>query len=193
MGTHAMVAMRAGQEISSDVDWVLAASSFDAKIAALENAIAWITNHAGIIDKDEVYILTDNKGVVQSFLQLQPWSSQMTSLHINLMLTELFTMQPHIKLHFAHCPSHSGVHFNECADKLASTFAEPGGIPTGLLRQHFIENNTKEVEALWQLRSRLSMYRGQQWLAVQRKKKAFTPQIQNKNAKLFSSTLLIMT
>jgi hypothetical protein len=36
-GTHAMVATRAGQEISSDVDWVLAASSFDAEIAALEN------------------------------------------------------------------------------------------------------------------------------------------------------------
>ena len=184
-GTHAMVATRAGQEISSDVDWVLAASSFDTEIAALENAIAWITNHADIIDKDEVYILTDNKGVIQSFLQLQPRSSQMSALRISIMLTELFTTHPRIKLHFAHCPSHTGIRFNERADELASTFAEPGGIPTGLLRQHFIEDNIKEAGALWKLRSRLSTYKGRQWLAVRRKKKAFVPKIQDKNAKNF--------
>ena len=161
-----MVATWAGQEISSDVDWVLTASSFDAEITALENAIAWITNHADIIDKDEVYILTDNKGVIQSFLQLQLQSSQMSALCINIMLTELFTTHPRIKLHFAHCPSHTGIRFNERADELASTFAEPRGIPTGLLQQHFIEDNIKEAGALWKLCSRLSTYKGQQWLAV---------------------------
>jgi ribonuclease HI len=165
-GTHAMVATWVGQEISSDIDWVLVVSSFDTEIAVLENAIAWVTNHADIIDKDEVYILTDNKGVIQSFLQLQLWSSQMSTLRINIMLTELFTTHPCIKLHFAHCPSHTGVRFNEHADELASTFAEPGGIPTGLLRQHFIKDNIKEAEALWKLHSRLSTYKGQQWLAV---------------------------
>jgi ribonuclease HI len=184
-GTHAMVATWAGQEISSDINWVLAALSFDAEIMALENAIAWVTNHADIIDKDEVYILTDNKGVIQSFLQLQPRSSQMSALRINIMLTELFTTHPRIKLHFAHCPSHTGVHFKERADKLASTFAESGRIPTGLLQQHFIKDNTKEAEALWKLRSRLSTYKGQQWLAVRRKKKAFVPKIRDKNAKNF--------
>lgn len=180
-----MVATRVGQEILSDVDWVLAASSLDAEITALENAIAWVTNHADIIDKDEVYILTDNKGVVRSFLQLQPRSSQMSALRINIMLTELFTTHPRIKLHFAHCPSHTGIRFKERTDKLASTFAEPGGIPTGLLRQHFIEDSTKEAEALWKLRSRLSTYKGRQWLAVRRKKKAFVPKIRDKNAKNF--------
>jgi hypothetical protein len=109
----------------------------------------------------------------------------MSALRINIMLTELFTTHPCIKLHFAHCPSHTGIRFNERADKLASTFAEPGGIPTGLLRQHFIEDNTKEAEALWKLHSRLSTYKGRQWLAVRRKKKAFVPKIQDKNTKNF--------
>jgi hypothetical protein len=37
-------------------------------------------------------------------------------------------------------------HFNERADRLISTFIGPR-ILTGLLRQHFIEDNSKEAEA----------------------------------------------
>ena len=39
-GTQASIITRAGREVASDMEWVLATSSFDAEIAALEAALA---------------------------------------------------------------------------------------------------------------------------------------------------------
>ena len=50
---------------------VLAASSYNAKIAALESALSWISEHIDVIDKDDIHLLIDNKSVIQSFLQMQ--------------------------------------------------------------------------------------------------------------------------
>jgi hypothetical protein len=112
-----------------------------------------------MIDKPNIYILIDNKGIIRFFLQMQARSSQVTALRINLLLLDLFSRNPRLKLHFSHCPSYTGVPFNEKVDRLATTFNALGGIPQGSLRQHFLDDKFKVANQQWQalahLRSQL--------------------------------------
>ena len=144
-GTHAMVATRGSCIIAEEAGWVPAASSFDSELAALLNVISWVVDNSALITTPDVYFLIDNKSVIQSFLQMHIRSSQMTSLHINLLLADLLARQPDIILHFSHCPSHSKVPFNEVADRLASSFVEKGGGPDVLLRQHYLDDESRKA------------------------------------------------
>ena len=88
-GTHAMVATRGGCIIAKEAGWVPAASSFDSELAALLNPISWVVDNSTLITTPNIYFLINNKSVIQSFLQMHIWSSQMTSLRINLLLADL--------------------------------------------------------------------------------------------------------
>ena len=184
-GTHAMVATRGGHVIAKEAGWVPAASSFDSELAALLNAISWVVDNSALIASPDIYFLIDNKSIIQSFLQMHIRSSQMTSLRINLLLADLLTRRPDLTLHFSHCPSHSKVPFNEAADQLASTFVNKGGGPDVLLRQHFLDDESRKASKHWQALSHFTSYRGKSWMKIKRRKKPFTPSLKNKDAKHF--------
>ena len=126
-----------GSSVTEHADWVLAASSFDTELAVLESALAWLATHDDIVDKPDVHLLIDNKGVIQS---MNVRSSQATATRINLLL-DLFKRNPSIKLHISHCPSHSGIRFNEAVDRLTSNITTTSGLPSGRLRQHFLDKH----------------------------------------------------
>ena len=182
-GTYATIVTHAGTSFTEHADWVLAASSFDAELAALESALAWLASHDSIIDKEDVHLLIDNKGVIQSFLQMSVRSSQATSTRINLLLLDLFERNPRIRLNFSHCPSHSGVPFNEAVDRLASNVPTSDNLPRGRLRQHFLDEHMAKANKQWQALAGLPSYRGRYWLNVRRNRKPFRPAIKNKAAK----------
>ena len=182
-GTYAAIVTRAGAPFTKHADWVLAASSFDAEIAALESALAWLTSHDDIIDKEDVHLLVDNKGVIQSFLHMTVRSSQATSTRINLLLLDLFERNPHIRLHISHCPSHSGIPFNEAVNRLASSMPTSNDLPWGTLRQHFLDEHMAKANKQWQALAGLPSYHGHYWLNVRRNCKPFKPGIKNKAAK----------
>ena len=71
LATKARRHRHAGRGAASHADSMLAASSYNAKIAALESAPSWIGEHLDVIDKDDIHLLIDNKSVIQSFLQMQ--------------------------------------------------------------------------------------------------------------------------
>ena len=181
-GMHAFAITRKGEVIAKDVGWVLAASSFNAEIEALLCALEWLTEHNDMVNKDDVYILIDNKGVIQLFLQMQARSIQMTMLRINLILADLLSRNQRLTLHFSHCPSHSGVHFNELVDRMASEFIINNPHPPIVLKQHFIDARILKADADWRESSRLTSYRGWGWLMIRRNKRVFTPQVKNKGA-----------
>ena len=188
-GTHAMVATRGGCIIAEEAGWVPAASSFDSKLAALLNAISWLVENLVLITTPNIYFLIDNKSIIQSFLQMHIWTSQMTSLRINLLLADLLARRPDITLHFSHCPSHSKVPFNERADRLASSFVEKGGGPDVLLQQHYLDDESRKATRHWQALSRFSSYRGKNWMRIKHRKKTFVPSLKNKDAKQFFTNL----
>ena len=156
-GTHAMVATQGGHIVAKEARWVPAASSFDSELAALLNAISWVVDNATLITTPDIYFLIDNKSVIQLFLQMHIQSSQMMSLRINLLLADLLASRPDITLHFSHCPSHSKVPFNEEADRLASSFIQKGGGPDILLRQHFLDDESRKASRHWQALSCFSV------------------------------------
>ena len=88
-------------------------------------------------------------------------------------------------LHFSHCPSHLGIHFNEEADHLATNFVSLSSSPNILLRQHFLNDESKKATRHWQALSLFLSYRGKSWMKVKHNKKPFTPHIKNKDTKHF--------
>ena len=184
-GTHAMVATQGGRVIAKEAGWVPAASSFDSELAALLNAISWVADNIALITKPDIFFLVNNKSVIQSFLQMHICSSQMMLLHINLLLADLLAKRPVIALHFSHCPSHSKVPFNDKADRLTSTFIQKGGGPDILLRQHYLDDESRKASRHWQALSRFPTYRGKSWMRIKRQKKAFILSLKNKDAKHF--------
>ena len=165
-GTHTMVATQGGHIIAEEAGWVPAASSFNLELAALLNAISWVVDNSALITSPDIFFLIDNKSVIQSFLQMHVRSSQMTSLRINLLLADLLARQPDITLHFSHCPSHSKVPFNEAADRLASSFVKKGGGPDVLLRQHYLDDESRKASKHWKALSHFTSYRGKSWMKI---------------------------
>ena len=184
-GTHAMVATRGGHVIAKEAGWVPAASSFDSELVVLLNAISWVVDNLSLITTPDIFFLINNKSVIQSFLQMHIRSSQMTSLHINLLLADLLARRPDITLHFSHCPSHSKVPFNDEADCLASTFVQKGGGPDILLQQHYLDDESHKASRHWQALSRFLSYRGKSWMRIKCQKRIFVLNLKNKDAKRF--------
>ena len=91
--------------------WCPAGSSYDAEIAALEEAIQWAVIHHVT---DPVFFV-DNKSVLTSFLDLKTHSSQLSSIRINILLHEYLssTNNSSSSISFAYCPSHEGIEGNE--------------------------------------------------------------------------------
>ena len=181
-GMHAMVG---GRVIAKEAGWVPAASSFDSELAVLLNAISWVADNLALITKPNIFFLIDNKSVIQSFLQMHIRSSQMTLLRINLLLVDLLAKRPDITLHFSHCPSHSKIPFNDEADHLTSTFIQKGGGPDILLRQHYLDDESRKASRHWQVLSRFPSYQGKSWMRIKRRKKTFVPSLKNKDARRF--------
>ena len=179
LGSQASVITQGGQVVTEYVEWVLAASSFDAEIAALESAIDWLCTHNDLVHTPIVYLLIDNKGVIQSFLKTHVHSSQMSATQINLLLLDLFQHWPDLHIHISYCLSHSGIPFNEWVDHLTSSHDDPAGLPQGKLCQHFLEDHLKAANAQWQALSHLESYRGHHWLLIHWKKHPFLPRLKN--------------
>ena len=184
-GTAAAIITRGGQVVARDADWCPAASSWDSELTALLLALEWISSHYDMINKKDVRILVDNKGVIQSFLQMDARSSQMTALRINLILADILSRDNDFRIFFSHCPSHSGVPFNEEADRMVNAFIIHEHAPRITLRQHFIDRGVQLADDDWRNSSRLSKYRGRGWMKIRRKGKAFLPQVRNKDARNF--------
>ena len=183
LGAQASVITRARQVIMEHVEWVLAASSFDAEIAALESAISWLCTHDDMIGTPTIHLLVDNKGVIQSFLKTHVRSSQMSAMHINLLLN-LFQQKPDLCVNISYCPCHLGIPFNKHVNCLASSHDDPTSLPQGMLHQHFLEDHLKVANTQWQALSRLESYCSCHWLLIHRKKHPFTPQLKNHDTRL---------
>ena len=108
-------------------------------------------------------------------------SSQATSTRINLL--DLFEHNLRIRLHVSHCPSHSGIPFNEAVDRLASNVPTSNDLPQGALRQHFLNEHMAKANKQWQALAGLPSYRRRYWLNIRRNQKPFRPAIKNKAAK----------
>ncbi|KAF8686162.1 hypothetical protein AX14_003891 [Amanita brunnescens Koide BX004] len=88
--------------------WCPAGSSFDAELAALEEALQWTLTR----NIPNPIFFIDNKSVLMSFLDLDTHSSQSASIRINLLLHD-FLSTTDSTISFAYCPSHVGIEGNE--------------------------------------------------------------------------------
>ncbi|KAF8695033.1 hypothetical protein AX14_001893 [Amanita brunnescens Koide BX004] len=165
--------------------WCPAGSSYDAEIAALEEAIAWaVTNNIS----DPIFFI-DNKSVLTSFLDLGTHSSQMSSIRINIILHDYFSTTNNT-MSFAYCPSHVGIEGNERADKLTKTGAAMGpASPVKILRSNFLNSFRRDMSRHWRVLASSQTYKGRGWLPIRRKKRMFKPDISNKDAKRFFFTM----
>ena len=163
--------------------WCPAGSSFDAEIAALEEAIQW-----AIVRRipDPIFFI-DNKSVLTSFLDLNTHSSQMSSIRINILLHDyLSTMPSSSTISFAFCPSHVGIAGNERADRLTKTGAALGpATPIKILRSNFLAEFKRDMNKHWRILAKSQMYKGHGWIPIRRKHRLFKPDIGNKHTKRF--------
>ena len=168
--------------------WCPAGSSFDAEIAALEEAIQWVVVRR---IPDPVFFI-DNKSVLTSFLDLDTHSSQMASIRINILLHDYFsTMPPSSTISFAYCPSHVGIAGNERADKLTKTGAALGpAVPIKILRSNFLTEFKQDMSKHWRILARSQTYKGHGWIPIKRKRRLFKPDVGNKLARHFFLTLV---
>ena len=161
--------------------WCPAGSSYDAELAALEEAIQWaVTNRLS----DPVFFI-DNRAVLTSFLDLDTHSSQMSSIRINTILHDYLSTTDNT-FSFAYCPSHVGIEGNERADRLTKTGATMGPtLPLKILRSNFLNDFKRDMTQHWRTLSNSQTYKGRNWLPIRRKRRVFKPDIGNKAAKRF--------
>ncbi|KAF8643073.1 hypothetical protein AX14_009644 [Amanita brunnescens Koide BX004] len=158
-------------------NWCPAGSSFDAEIAAIEQAIQW----ACVQNLANPVFLIDNKAALTSFLDTRVRSSHMATIRINSILLDHFTSPDHTTFTFRYCPSHSGLEGNDRADRLTKLGAALApDTPPRLLLSNFVNDHTKRLTAQWQLLSSLPTFKGRQWMPIRHKKKRFLPAIRNK-------------
>ncbi|KAF8700601.1 hypothetical protein AX14_000647 [Amanita brunnescens Koide BX004] len=161
--------------------WCPAGSSFDAELAALEEAIQW----AAIQRIPHPIFFIDNKAVLLSFLNLDAHSSQMASIRINLILHDYLSTSD-FDLSFAYCPSHVGIEGNERADRLTKESAALGPtIPIRILRSNFLNEFKREMSRHWRILAKSQTYKGRGWLPIKRKRRLFKPDLKNKSCKRF--------
>ena len=166
--------------------WCVAGSSFDAEIAALEEAVQW-----AIIRKipNPIFFI-DNKSVLLSFLDLDSHSSQMASIRLNILLKHHLTAYPDFTITFAYCPSHVGIDGNERADRLTKDGAAIGPTtPLRILRSNFINEFKRDMTKHWRILAKSQTYKGRNWFPIRRKRRNFKPDVTNKSCKRFFMTL----
>ncbi|KAF8731488.1 hypothetical protein AX14_004814 [Amanita brunnescens Koide BX004] len=136
--------------------WCPAGSSYDAELAALEEAIAWaITNNIS----DPIFFI-DNKSVLTSFLDLGTHSSQMSSIRINILIHDFLSTTDNT-MSFAYCPSHIGIEGNEHADKLTKTGTAMGpASPVKMLCSNFLNDFRRDMSRHWRILSTSQTYKG---------------------------------
>ena len=156
--------------------WYPTGSSFDAEIAALEEAIAWTVTRK---IPDPIFFI-DNKAVLKSFLNLDTHSSQLSSIRINVLLHD-FLSTTSSTISFAYCPSHEGIDGNERADRLTKNSAAMGPtVPIRILRSNFLNEFKRDMSRHWRVLSNSQMYKGRGWMPIRYKHRFFKPDIVNK-------------
>ena len=165
--------------------WCPTGSSFDAELAALEEALQW----AVVRQINDPIFFIDNKAVLLSFLDLDTHSSQAASVRINLLLHD-FLSKSDSTISFAYCPSHVGIQGNERADQLTKQGAALGpATPIRILRSNFINEFKRDMNKYWQILAKSQTYKGRGWLPIRRKRRLFKPSIVNKKNRSFFMTL----
>jgi ribonuclease HI len=143
-GTSAAVITRGSQVVARDTDWRPATSSWDSELTALLLALEWVSQHLDIIDKDNICLLINNQGVIQSFLSMDTRSSQMMAPQINLILAIILSCNAQLRISLcSHCPSHSGICFNEEANCMVNAFVINKHAPQVTLWQHFTDRSVQ--------------------------------------------------
>ena len=161
--------------------WCPAGSSFDAEIAALEEAIQWAVIHR---IRDPIFFV-DNKSVLTSFLDLDTHSSQLASIRIKILLHDFLSTTPS-SISFAYCPSHVGIAGNERADKLTKEGAALGpAVPIRILRSNFLGEFKRDMSRHWRIIAKSQTYKGRGWIPIKRKRSLFKPDVGNKSIKRF--------
>ena len=165
--------------------WCPAGSSYDAELAALEEAIQWTTVRR---ISDPIFFI-DNKSVLLSFLDLNTHSSQTSSIRINILLHDLLSTTSST-LSFAYCPSHVGIEGNERADRLTKEGAALGpATPIQILRSNFLNGFKRDMSRHWRFLAQSQTYKGRSWIPIRRKRRLFKPDVGNKHIKRFFLTL----
>ena len=161
--------------------WCPAGSSFDAELAALEEALQWTITHN---IPDPIFFI-DNKSVLLSFLDLDTHSSQAASIRINLLLHD-FLSTTSSTISFAFCPSHVGIEGNERADRLTKEGAALGpAMPIKILRSNFLSEFKRDMNRHWRVLAQSQSYKGRGWMQIRRKRRLFKPDVGNKQVKRF--------
>ena len=131
--------------------WCPAASSFDAEICTIENALEHATTrtrHAKVV------LVIDNKAAANTLFNFSVQSNQMAIVRINSLLSPWLSEDPqwHLTIQFA--PSHQGIDGNERADHLTKAGLElcPTN-PPKIMRSHFISQQRTANEKQWQERA----------------------------------------
>ncbi|KAF8675692.1 hypothetical protein AX14_005027 [Amanita brunnescens Koide BX004] len=166
--------------------WCPAGSSYDAEMAALEEAIQWAVVH----HVTNPVFFVDNKSVLTSFLDLKTHSSQLSSIRINILLHEYLSSNDNASISFAYCPSHEGIEGNERADKLTKHGAATGPThPIRILRSNFINEFKRDMSLHWRILAKSQTYKGRNWLPIRYKRRFFKPDLVNKARRRFFLTL----
>ncbi|KAF8700500.1 hypothetical protein AX14_000767 [Amanita brunnescens Koide BX004] len=161
--------------------WCPAGSSFDAEIAALEEAIAWATTKK---IPDPVFFI-DNKAVLKSFLNLDTHSSQLSSIRINMLLHD-FLSTTSSNISFAYCPSHEDITGNERADRLTKSGAAMGPTtPIRILCSNFLNEFKRDMTRHWRILANSQTYKGRGWIPIRYKCRFFKPDVVNKARRRF--------
>ncbi|KAF8653418.1 hypothetical protein AX14_008304 [Amanita brunnescens Koide BX004] len=162
--------------------WCPAASSFDAEVRAIENALEHATTRTTY---SKITLVIDNKAAANALFNFSVQSSQMSIVHINNLLTPWLSedSRRHLTIRFA--LSHQGIDGNKRADRLTKARLElcPTNPPM-ILRSHFISQQRLANKQRWQELFRDHTYRGSQWLPIRRRKKRFKPGL-SKDARNF--------
>ena len=128
-------------------NWCPSGSSFNSKIAAIEQAIQW----ACVQRLNDPVFFVDNKAALCSFLDTCVRSSHMATIRINELLMDHFSTHP-THMTFRYCPSHSGVEGNNRADRLMKLGAAIALItPPRILLSNFINDHAKRMTMHWRI------------------------------------------
>jgi hypothetical protein len=163
-------------------NWCPAGSSFDAEIAAIEEAVQW----ACVNRLPNPIFFIDNKAALGSFLDTRVRSSQMASIRINEILRDRLSSDNDASFSFRYCPLHSGIEGNDRADRLTKRGAALAPtVPPRILLSNFVNDFTKRMTVHWRTLFASQSFKGQQWLPIRQKKKVFRPAVRNKAATRF--------
>ena len=178
-GTSTFIIQMQDVTVHSDVQLVVAHSSYDAEMSAAHNAIVYLAGH----HTGHILFFINNQATIKSLFNTKPHSAFELSKDNCQIIGDWLSASPTNRIEIRWMPSHLGFGINEMADSLADQkVTGPAPFPAHNIASRIRHNRSLAIQE-W--RAEWRNFATTKALTLKKKKKAIMPHAWDSNGKQF--------